>query len=394
MRQKYIQWQLLQPHLHKSYMADKYLLAQLVPLLGTSVYIFNSDGELEEEIQGKSISSTDGLYNIIEKTTKDFPYIESDNEGIAICSVWDETAQKYIVTGRVCLYGYYRKDNIYIPYCPKEQYTSIILILWKDISGICAGRNELWQRNVILDEEITRLVAKNIFQFQEEAVPHNFYPQELMEMDCIRRGDIKGLQQSIDKAGITEAGRTSADPVRNCKNMAVYIINAAARSAIEGGLSHEMAFVMCDTFISNIEESLNTQIKIEQAARKAEFAFANEVHNINSKGSNNNPLISQVKDYVFGHIHDNIIISDIAKSVGVSPNYLSEQFKAYEGMPLKQYIIYEKIKNSEYLLKYTEYSLQEISEVCAFSSQSRFSDYFKRKNGVTPSKYRKKYKKG
>ena len=118
------------------------------------------------------------------------------------------------------------------------------------------------------------------------------------------------------------------------------------------------------------------------------------MHNINSKGSNNNPLISQVKDYVFGLIHDNIIISDIAKSVGVSPNYLSEQFKAYEGMPLKQYIIYEKIKNSEYLLKYTEYSLQEISEVCAFSSQSRFSDYFKRKNGVTPSKYRKKYKKG
>lgn len=375
-------------------MADKYLLAQLVPLLGTSIYIYSADGELEEEIQGKSISSTDGLYSIIEKTTKDFPYIESDNEGIAICSVWDEAAEKYIVTGRVCLYGYYRKDNIYIPYCPREQYTSIILILWKDISGTGAGRNELWQRNVILDGEITRLVVKNIFQFQEEAVPHNFYPQELMEMECIRRGDIKGLQQSLDGAGVTEAGRTSADPVRNCKNMAVYTINAAARSAIEGGLSHEMAFVMCDTFINNIEEGLNTQIKIEQAVRNAEFAFAAEVHNINSKGSNNNPLISQVKDYVFGHIHDSIIIADIAKSVGVSPNYLSEQFKAYEGVPLKQYIINEKIKNSEYLLKFTEYSLQEISEVCAFSSQSRFSDYFKRKNGVTPSKYRKKYKKG
>ncbi len=374
-------------------MADKYLLAQLVPLLGTSIYIYSTEGELEEEIQGRSINSTDGLHSIIEKTTKDFPYIESDNEGIAICSVWDEAAEKYIVTGRVCLYGYYRKDDVYIPYCPREQYTSIILILWRDISGTDAGRNELWQRNIVLDEEITRLVAKNISQFNEESVPHNFYPQELIEMECIRRGDAKGLQQSIDKAGYTETGRTSADPVRNCKNMAVYIINAAARSAIEGGLSHEMAFGMCDTFINNIEESLNTQVKIEQAARKAEFAFANEVHNINCKGSSN-PLISQVKDYVFGHIHDNIIIADIAKSVGVSPNYLSEQFKAYEGLPLKQYIIDEKIKHSEYLLKFTEYSLQEISEICAFSSQSRFSSYFKRKNGATPLKYRKKYKKG
>lgn len=375
-------------------MADKYLLAQLVPLLGTSIYIYNADGELEEEIQGKSISSTDGLHSIIERTTKDFPYIESDNEGIAICSVWDKVSETYIVTGRVCLYGYYRKDNVYIPYCPKEQYTSIILILWKDISGTAILRNELWQRNIILDEEITRLVAKNIFQFQEEGVPHNFYQQELMEMECIRRGDTEGLEQSIEMAGFADMYITSSDPVRNCKNKAVYIINAAARSAIEGGVSHEMAFVMCDTFISNIEESLNTQIKIEQAVRAAEFAFANEVHSINSKGSTGNPLISQVKDYVFGHIHDNIMISGIAKSVGVSPNYLSEQFKEYEGVPLKQYIINEKIKHSEYLLKFTEYSLQEISEICAFSSQSRFSNYFKRKNGDTPSKYRKKYKKG
>ena len=35
-------------------MADKYLLAQLVPLLGTSIYIYSADGELEEEIQGRS----------------------------------------------------------------------------------------------------------------------------------------------------------------------------------------------------------------------------------------------------------------------------------------------------------------------------------------------------
>ena len=375
-------------------MADKYLLAQLVPLLGTSIYIYSADGELEEEIQGKSISSTDGVHSIIENTTKDFPYIESDNEGIAICSVWDGTEGQYIVTGRVCLYGYYRKENIYIPYCPKEQYTSIILILWRDISGKDILRNELWQKNIILDEEVTRLVAKNIFQLQEEAVQHNFYTQELMEMECIRRGDTAGLEQSIEMPGFTEMAGTSTDPVRNLKNRAVYIINAAARSAIEGGLSHEMAFVMCDTFINNIEEGISTQIKIEQAVRKAEFAFANEVHNINSEGSNYNPLISQVKDYVFRNIHDNIIISDIAKYVGVSPNYLSEQFKTYEGMPLKQYIINEKIKHSEYLLKFTEYSLQEISSVCAFSSQSRFCDYFKRKNGVTPLKYRKKYKKG
>lgn len=374
-------------------MADRYLLAQAVPVLGVPLYIYSPDGRLKEKIPVNSPDSGEGLDCIIKKTGKDFPYIETDNEGITICSVWDKEQEEYIVTGRVCLYGYYRKEDVYIPYCPKEQYTSIILILWKSISGESIGRNELWQKNLLLDEDIIRLLTKNIFQFQEEAVLHNFYPQELMELECIRNGDIEGLRQGIDSAVITKTCQESSGSIRNWKNNAVYIINAAARSAVEGGLSHDMAFVMCNTFINNIEENLNTQVKIEQAIREAEFAFAKEVHNINSKGSHN-PLIAQVKDYIFGHIHDNIIISDVAGYVGVSPNYLSEQFKVSEGMPLKQYIINEKIRNSEYLLKYTEYSLQEISSVYAFSSQSRFSDYFKRRNGLTPSKYRKKYKKG
>lgn len=393
MLQKCIQWLLLQPHWHKC-MADRYLLAQLVPLLGTSLYIYNAEGMFKEEIQGNSISSTDGLDGIIKNTTRDFPYIETDNEGITVCSVWDKKAREYIVTGRVCLYGYYRKEDVYLPYCPKEQYTSIILILWKDISGINVGRNELWQNNIVLDEDIIRLLTKNIFQFQEEAVPHNSYSRELIEMECIRRGDIEGLRQGMDENSAIEINCMPSGSVRDYKNMAVYIINAAARSAVSGGLSHEMAFVMCDTFINNIEENLGTQIKIERAVKEAEFAFAEEVHSIKNKGTNNNPLVSQVKDYVFGHIHDNITIAGIAKDVGVSANYLSGQFREAEGVPLKQYIINEKVKNSEYLLKYTEYSLQEISSVCAFSSQSRFSDYFKRKNGITPSKYRKKYRKG
>ncbi len=62
------------------------------------------------------------------------------------------------------------------------------------------------------------------------------------------------------------------------------------------------------------------------------------------------------------------------------------------GMTLKQYIIEEKIINSEQLLKYTDYTLQEISSYCAFSSQSRFSVYFQRKNGITPARYRKRYR--
>ena len=147
-------------------MADRYLLVQIVPLLNASIYILDEDGMLEQEIQGTSRNSPGGMSELAERTEKDFPNIEVDNEGIAVCSMWDKSQKKYIVTGKVCLYGYYRKEDTYIPYCPKEQYTSIILIIWKDLSGTELGRGELWQKNILLEEDVVRVMTNNIFRFQ------------------------------------------------------------------------------------------------------------------------------------------------------------------------------------------------------------------------------------
>lgn len=181
--------------------------------------------------------------------------------------------------------------------------------------------------------------------------------------------------------------------VRSIKNVAIAVITCASRCAIEGGLNAEKAFSMADGYIMYIEEEMNDPVEIERVVREAEFNYARDVHDLNRKNIKN-PLIHQVKDYIFSHIHEQLMVRNIARYIGVSPNYLSEQFSRFEGVTLKQYIIDEKIKSSEYLLKFTDYSLQEISSFCAFSSQSRFSVYFQRKNGITPAKYRKMYQKG
>jgi len=46
------------------------------------------------------------------------------------------------------------------------------------------------------------------------------------------------------------------------------------------------------------------------------------------------------------------------------------------------------IMEAKNLLKYSEMSIQEISEYLNFSNQSFFSQYFKRISGHTPSEYR------
>ena len=50
-----------------------------------------------------------------------------------------------------------------------------------------------------------------------------------------------------------------------------------------------------------------------------------------------------------------------------------------------------KIEKAQHMLKYSDYSLVEIANYLAFSSQSHFIQTFKKLIGVTPKKYRDHY---
>ncbi len=375
-------------------MANEFLFRQIVFILHAPVYICSETGELYNvyKYEYGNIENNIDFTSILERAAGRSPYIEISKNGTAVCLMYNALEKKYVLFGETFIYDYCKREESGYGYCSKEEYTSAVLIMWREISGKELGRYELWQISIGHDDMASKILTEDIFKFQEESVSFNLYPHELKEQDSIRRGDIETLKECINEVYLFNNGKLASDPIRNSKNIAVYIISAAARSAIEGGVSPEMALMMASSFIKNIEDNLDDPVRIESAARDAQLVFAKDVHNIKSKGSS--LLMMNVKDYVFEHVHDMILIRDIARHVGVSPNYLSEQFKVQEGVTLKQYIIDEKIKSSEYLLKYTEYSLQEISSYFAFSSQSRYSVYFQRKNGITPAKYRKRFQKG
>lgn len=372
-------------------MLDLFIMAQMLKLLHAPICIYSRKGEILrafDETEGRKIICPEDFEGIEQELT--FPYIHVDENGIAYCLIQME-GEAFVGLGRVRIYSFQDEETRVYPYCEKEEFMAIILILWKMVSGQEMSARQLWEKNMDIGSALLTQVTKGIFEIQEEGRYHNPYSQELREYDSIRRGDIDALKRSIDEVHSGGNGTLANDMVRHYKNVAICTISGAARSAIAGGLNAELAFSMSDVFIRNIEENLSDPIKIEQAAREAEYEFANMVHDL-CKKQNGSPLTDQVRDYIFCHIHEPIRVKDIAEHIGVTPNYLSEQFSGLMGMTLKQYIIEEKITSSEQLLKYTDYSLQEISSYCAFSSQSRFSVYFQRKNGITPARYRKQYR--
>ena len=78
---------------------------------------------------------------------------------------------------------------------------------------------------------------------------------------------------------------------------------------------------------------------------------------------------------------------DLADHVSLNPTYLATVFKKETGLTIATYIMRRRIDTACNMLRYSEYSASQISEILAFSSQSYFIRCFKQIKGMTPYEY-------
>jgi AraC-like DNA-binding protein len=84
---------------------------------------------------------------------------------------------------------------------------------------------------------------------------------------------------------------------------------------------------------------------------------------------------------------DRISLTDIAKHVGASPVYLTQEFTRCEGMPLYQYQLALRLDRALLELPHCN-DITSLALALGFSSHSHFSAAFHRWYGLTPSAYR------
>ena len=80
----------------------------------------------------------------------------------------------------------------------------------------------------------------------------------------------------------------------------------------------------------------------------------------------------------------------MAEHVGLSAGYFSVLFHRETGLAFSDYVMRQRIETAGNMLRYSDYSSTEISEILAFSSQSYFIRCFRKVYGMTPSEYRRK----
>lgn len=244
---------------------------------------------------------------------------------------------------------------------------------------------------------IQRHFSDILFETQESGEGHNPYEQEKREQAAIREGNLEQLKESIAETITGNYGRLSKNELRHWKNLAIVVISLASRSAIEGGVPYEVAFSLSDGYINRIEE-INDYKTLVHFTRQAEFQYAQMVHDIKetnalgNKKKQKNPHIHKCKNYIYAHLHEKILLSDIADELGLNPNYLTDLFHECEGITITDYILRAKIDIAKNLLIYSQYTYTEIATYLGFSSQSHFGKCFKQITDTTPGAFRNDYK--
>ncbi|MGM9683853.1 MAG: AraC family transcriptional regulator [Eubacteriales bacterium] len=106
-----------------------------------------------------------------------------------------------------------------------------------------------------------------------------------------------------------------------------------------------------------------------------------------SKESSNKEFVKAVNDYIEKNYQSSFSTKDIAHALSYTTEYFCRIFKKNYKNNFNAHLKKFRLKKSLTLLK--KYSSTEASELCGFSSTSRFAKEFKKEFGMSPSDYRK-----
>ena len=104
-------------------------------------------------------------------------------------------------------------------------------------------------------------------------------------------------------------------------------------------------------------------------------------------------LIKEIRDFLTDNVEKRFTIDEISKKFLINTSTLKSVFKAVYGTPIASYMKEYRLSLSMRLLRATGDSIAEIAEKVGYETQSKFTGAFKEKTGVTPSEYRRFYKK-
>ncbi|MDF2985687.1 MAG: hypothetical protein K0R50_1197 [Eubacterium sp.] len=98
-------------------------------------------------------------------------------------------------------------------------------------------------------------------------------------------------------------------------------------------------------------------------------------------------IIEKCIDFIEKNIENKISVPEVARSIPISPSYLTLIFRKKTGVTVVDYINNFRLEKSKELINTSSLNFSQISEKLGYSSIHYFSRQFKLKYGISPSEY-------
>ena len=215
---------------------------------------------------------------------------------------------------------------------------------------------------------------------------------EYEKYNAVSSGNVERVKENFIKIKenyYNGKGVLSDDPVKNVRYHFIISTAIISRVCIENGMSHDLAYTLSDIYIrradkcESIEKIIDMigEMHIDYAERMRELKKENviSIH------------IRKCIDYIYDNLQEKLTVRSMAEYLQIDPTYLSKLFSKEVGISFREFIINARVGAAKSMLAYSDFSFSEVSLSLGFSSQSAFTDTFKRLTGMTPGKYRALY---
>lgn len=264
--------------------------------------------------------------------------------------------------------------------------------LWLAMVGQIVLRSELpTTQEDELYQSVADLVPVSLQRIAQEVklnAPHNQYRYELAILDAVRQGDVAKVQRAFAIPLQGKFGVLGPTPLRSMQNHVHNLNTQVSRTAISAGVLPEKAFALSDKFFMAAEHCTTleqcTQLRV-MCAQAFAALVADYRHSIEGARP---PLVNNALLLISRLIYDRCTVKDLALRLQVSADHLERVFKQSMQVSLSSYIMGEKIKLSQELLRDTTESINAIALTLGFADSAHFSHCFKRVTGLSPRQWR------
>lgn len=116
-----------------------------------------------------------------------------------------------------------------------------------------------------------------------------------------------------------------------------------------------------------------------------------DITNAHEEKAASHQKIAEVRQYLDEHYTEKFSLDDLSERFFISKYHLSREFRKNYGITPNHYVIAKRITYAKKLLRFSDYSLEEIARSCGFYDTSYLNKQFKKSEGLSPSDFRKKW---